>query len=158
MRLGTLFRSSRFRAGALAGLGAVALLLMTLAPVPAATALPSVTVYLSPTCGCCKKWVKHLRDNGFEVKVEEMNDVSPMKNSAGVPSDLWSCHTAVVGGYAIEGHVPAADIKRLLSEHPKILGLSAPGMPSAAPGMDGKPEAYEVIAFGKGGEQVYAKH
>jgi hypothetical protein len=158
MSMKTILRSPRLRAGTLVALGASALLGATFAPAPAASALPAVTVYLSPTCGCCKQWVKHLRDNGFEVKVEEMNDVSPMKTSAGVPSDLWSCHTAIVGGYTIEGHVPAADIKRLLSEHPKILGLSAPGMPGAAPGMDGKPEPYQVIAWGRGGEQVYAKH
>lgn len=127
---------------------------------PAAHAAgPTATVYLSPTCGCCKKWGEHLEANGFTVKLEYMNDVSPMKTDLGVPRGLVSCHTAVVAGYVIEGHVPAGDIQRLLREKPKVVGLSAPGMPGASPGMDTGKEPYEVVAFdAKGGATVWARH
>ncbi len=116
-----------------------------------------VTVYKSPTCGCCAKWVEHLKKNGFTVAVKEMDDVTPIKDSLGVPADLRSCHTAVMGGYVIEGHVPADLVKKVRSDHPKIAGLAVPGMPNDAPGMDGKGDGYKVIAFDKSGKtSVYA--
>ena len=102
----------------------------------------------------------HLRKNGFTVQAEDVNDVGPIKTRHGVPSDLQSCHTAVIGGYVIEGHVPAEDVKRLLREKPAIVGLAAPGMPAGSPGMDvPNSPGYDVIAFEKDGRQrVYARH
>lgn len=118
-----------------------------------------VVVYKSPTCGCCKKWVGHMRENGFTVKTRDMADVTPYKVRYGVTPELASCHTAVVDGYVIEGHVPAADVKRLLRERPKIAGLSAPGMPAGSPGMDTAHDPYDVLSFDKEGNvAVYAKH
>lgn len=118
---------------------------------PAATA---VEVYKSPTCGCCAKWVEHLRTATFAPDVHEMPDVSPVKTKAGVPASLQSCHTALVGGYVIEGHVPADVIRQLLREKPKIAGLAVPGMPIGSPGMEqgSRVDPYEVIAFTKDGK------
>jgi hypothetical protein len=125
---------------------------------PPSTAIKVVN-YKSPTCGCCKNWEAHLRQNGFTVESHDMDDVSPMKTELGVPRNLVSCHTAVIGKYVIEGHVPAADIERLLREQPKIVGLSAPGMPPGAPGMDAGKQPYDVIAFDASGKtSVWAKH
>ena len=124
--------------------------------------LPTITVYKSPTCGCCSKWVDHLEANGFTVKTTDMPDVTPVKQRFGLPGSLASCHTAVVDGYAIEGHVPAADVKRLLEERPDITGLAVPGMPIGSPGMEieGRPvDRYDVIAFDRrGGQEVFASH
>lgn len=116
--------------------------------------LPSVTVYKSPTCGCCKEWVAHLRQNGFPVKTTDMQDVQPMKNRLGVPGMLASCHTAVVDGYVVEGHVPASDVKRLLKQQPDVTGLSVPGMPVGSPGMEmgDRVDPYRVVAFTKTGK------
>jgi len=141
-------------------LGVVAVIAGLAAARPAAHAAgPSVMVYKSPTCGCCKKWMAHLEANGFTVQHEDMADVSPMKDELGVPRKLVSCHTAVVAGYVIEGHVPAEDIQRLLREKPKVVGLSAPGMPGASPGMDAGDDPYEVLAFdSKGATTIWAKH
>jgi hypothetical protein len=119
---------------------------------------PEITVYKSPTCGCCAKWVSHLEENGFEVETSDMANVTPMKQRLGVPQALSSCHTAVVGGYVVEGHVPADLIKRLLDEKPEVVGLAVPGMPTGSPGMEGpNPKSYDVIAFKKdGGQEVFA--
>ena len=118
-----------------------------------------VTVYKSPTCGCCGDWVKHLRAEGFKVEAHDLDDVSPIRRRYGVPGALASCHTAIVGGYAIEGHVPASDIKRLLRERPNVIGLSVPGMVVGSPGMEqGKPEPYETLAFDERGYRVFAQH
>jgi hypothetical protein len=127
----------------------------------AAFASDIVEVWKSRTCGCCTGWVKHMEAAGFEVKTHDVEDVDPVKRAHSVPEPLHSCHTATVGGYVIEGHVPADDVKRLISERPKALGLSVPGMPSDAPGMDmnmGQP--YQVILFGTpdGKPSVYANH
>jgi hypothetical protein len=123
------------------------------------TAGPSITVYHSPTCGCCKKWVDHLKADGFTVKSIEQEDLTDIKSELGVLPKLRSCHTAVVAGYVIEGHVPAADIRRLLTEKPKLTGLTAPGMPQSAPGMDSGKIPYEVLAFdAKGTTTVWARH
>jgi hypothetical protein len=121
--------------------------------------LPAVTAWKNPSCGCCGGWIRHTRSAGFLVTVLDVDDVQPVKDSNGVPDDLRSCHTAVVDGYVVEGHVPAGDIKRLLEERPAAKGLAAPGMPSAAPGMDGPHEPYEVILFGgPGGNTRFASH
>ncbi|PLY12696.1 MAG: CopG family transcriptional regulator [Sedimenticola sp.] len=119
-----------------------------------------VVVYKSPTCGCCKGWVSHLQGNGFFVEVHDQRDMNPVKAELGVPRHLQSCHTAKVGDYVIEGHVPANDIKRLLEEKPAIAGLSAPGMPMGSPGMEGpRKDPYDVLTFQRGGKTtVYSRH
>ena len=121
---------------------------------------PKALVYKSPTCGCCSKWIEHLEKNGFEVEATDVRDVRPIKQANGVPPGLTSCHTAMVGGYFIEGHVPAEDVKRLLEERPEIAGLTVPGMPMGSPGMEGPhPERYRVLAVGRDGKlSVYATH
>jgi hypothetical protein len=116
-----------------------------------------VEVYKDPTCGCCGKWAEHLRRNGFAVNVNNISDVDAFRTKAGVPPRLASCHTALVDGYVVEGHVPAADIRKLLSERPKAVGLTVPGMPAGAPGMDA-PHApgYDVLLFqADGATRVY---
>jgi hypothetical protein len=126
---------------------------------PHTRAPAQITVYHSPTCGCCKKWITYLQANGFAVKSIEQEDLSEIKAVSGVPARLASCHTALVQGYVIEGHVPAADIRRLLSERPKIVGLTAPGMPGAGPGMDIGKDPYDVLAFdARGSTTVWAHH
>ena len=125
----------------------------------AAAPIP-IAVYKTPTCGCCGKWVAYMERNGFKATVTEMPDTSPARTKNGVPARLGSCHTSVVGGYAIEGHVPADDIKRLLREKPDVVGLAAPGMPQGSPGMD-EPDSppYEVLAFDKQGQtRVFSTH
>ena len=119
-----------------------------------------ITVYKSPTCGCCGKWIEHLRMNGFDVRTNDIAAINSVKARYGVPMDMRSCHTAVVEGYVIEGHVPASDIRRLLRERPKVAGLAAPGMPVGAPGMEvGKAQPYSVMSFDKNGSgAVFAKH
>jgi hypothetical protein len=119
-----------------------------------------VTVYKSPTCGCCSKWVRHLEDNGFSVETHDVRDVTPMKRANGIPTQLSSCHTAFVGGYVVEGHVPASDVKRLLAQRPAVSGLAVPGMPEGSPGMEGpNPERYRVLAFDPEGRiEVFSSH
>lgn len=110
-----------------------------------------ITVYKSPTCDCCNKWVKHLKNSGFKVNTVSMFNMKKIKLQEGVPQQLASCHTAMVGNYVIEGHVPANDIKRLLVEMPAIDGLSVPGMPMGSPGMEGSiKDSYNVLTFTKG--------
>ena len=122
----------------------------------------SITVYKDPSCGCCTKWVDHLRANGFAPDVHDRSDMDALKDSLGVPATLRSCHTAVVGKYVIEGHVPAADVKRLLaSKPPKTVGVAVPGMPAGSPGMEvgTRVDRYDVIAFAPGGAtRVFARH
>ncbi len=120
----------------------------------------AVTVYKSPTCGCCSKWVKHLEANGFSVETHDVRDVTPIKLANGVPRGLSSCHTALVEGYVVEGHVPAADVIQLLDERPSIVGLAVPGMPIGSPGMEGpRPERYSVMSFDAEGQvEVFASH
>ncbi len=129
---------------------------------PSQAKATEVMVYKSPWCGCCGQWVEHLRNNGFDVTVRDFEDMDPIKARFGVPSDLESCHTAVIEDYVVEGHVPAADIRRLLAEKPAARGLSAPGMPGNAPGMEGAGgdrEPYTVFLFdGKGARKVFAQH
>jgi len=117
-----------------------------------------ITVYKSSTCGCCKEWVKHLQVNGFSVSAHDVDDVDSVRRTMGVPDTLASCHTAVVGRYVIEGHVPADLIMKLLADKPALLGLAVPGMPSSAPGMDGPKQPYDVIAFERNGNsRLYAQ-
>jgi len=119
------------------------------------TELVPITVYKSPTCKCCNKWVQHLKDDGFKVDTVNKFDMKSIKSQEGVPQQLASCHTAVVGDYIIEGHVPAADIKRLLKEQPAISGLTVPGMPMGSPGMEGpRKDAYNVLTFTKDGDST----
>lgn len=135
--------------------------LSLLAPaVWASDSLPTVDVYKSPTCGCCGKWVEHMKANGFKVVTHETNDVTPHKQRLGVPLAMGSCHTAEVGGYLVEGHVPVADVKRLLAEKPRARGLVSPGMPQSAPGMDNpKRIPYEVLLVrADGSTATYARH
>jgi hypothetical protein len=127
---------------------------------PRPPAVTAMEVYRSPTCGCCGKWVEHVKAAGFSPAVHQVDDVSPVKTKGGVPGDLQSCHTALIGGYVIEGHVPADVIQQLLTEKPNIAGVAVPGMPVGSPGMEQGPrkDPYEVIAFTKDGKRsVYAK-
>ena len=116
-----------------------------------------ITVYKTPTCGCCGKWVDHLRENGFSVVTKTLDNVAPVKSANNLPPGLESCHTGIVDGYVIEGHVPAEVIKRLLEEKPDILGIAVPGMPPGSPGMDvGYTEPYEILSFdAEGKTKVY---
>jgi hypothetical protein len=113
-----------------------------------------MTVYRSPTCGCCKKWVEHVKAHGFAVRDVVRGDMDAVKRELGVPGELQSCHTAVIGGYRIEGHVPAAEIRKVLQTKPPFLGLSVPGMPVGTPGMEmgGRKDAFAVVGFGPGPE------
>ncbi len=114
-----------------------------------------IDVYRSPTCGCCGKWIKHLQENNFIVKDFVTNDVQAIKDKYGVSDNMSSCHTALVNGYVVEGHVPAADIIKLITDKPSVIGISVPGMPVGTPGMDmgGRKDAYSVVSFDK--EQNY---
>ena len=121
---------------------------------------PLVSVYKTPTCGCCGLWVAHMRSNGFELKVQDVEDTTPYRARYGVPEKLQSCHTAVVDGYSIEGHVPAADIRRMLKERPQARGLAVPGMVAGSPGMEGSvSQPYSVLLFTADGKSsVYQSY
>lgn len=109
---------------------------------------PVMQVYKTETCGCCDDWIDHVEDAGFQVESTNLRDLNSKKQELGLPYELASCHTAVIDGYIIEGHVPASDIQRLLQERPEISGLTVPGMPHGSPGMEtGRVDAYEVLAF-----------
>jgi hypothetical protein len=137
----------------------IALLVLLVLPGSAFADAPTVQVYKSPTCGCCVKWIAHLEANGFEVKATDVANVTPIKRENGIPKRLESCHTAFVGGYAIEGHVPAAEIHRLLREKPAVAGLAVPGMPIGSPGMEGpNPEPYDVLSFDSAGRLAVFSH
>jgi hypothetical protein len=131
-------------------------------PIPAANPdLPVVRVWKSPTCGCCRGWVEHMRRAGFKVEVTDLADVAPIKAEHGVAPELQSCHTSLVDGYVVEGHVPAEDIRRLLDERPQIAGLAAPGMPVGSPGMEvgEQRDRYDVVSFDRNGRTtVWASH
>jgi hypothetical protein len=123
-------------------------------------ALPKVTVYKSAYCGCCKAWIRHMEQNGFAVESVDTEELAPLKQKHGVAPALASCHTALVGGYVVEGHVPAAEVKRLLAERPALVGLAVPGMPMGSPGMEGpRTDPYQVLGLQKeGGTQVFARY
>lgn len=119
---------------------------------PAEASGPEITVYKTPTCGCCSNWVDHLRAEGFRVTTHDLPTLTEVKREHGVPDELASCHTAVVDGYSVEGHVPADVIRRLLVERPEVRGIAVPGMPMGSPGMEGPySQAYEVYTFNADG-------
>ena len=122
---------------------------------------PQMTVYKSATCGCCSKWVEHMQANGFDVKAINVDDIDKVKRERGVPADATSCHTAIVNGYIVEGHVPADAVLKVLKEKPAIAGIAVPGMPMGSPGMEipgGQKEAFNIVAFDKAGKtSVYQK-
>lgn len=122
--------------------------------------LPVVEIYKSPQCGCCKFWAEHLQNNGFEVVLHEVDDVPAARKMLGMPDRYGSCHTAKAGQYLIEGHVPAADIKRLFKERPKAIGLAVPSMPPGSPGMESdNPVPYDTLLIEKDGKsRVFARH
>jgi hypothetical protein len=137
--------------------GALAALL--LAAGGAQAALPVIEVYKSASCGCCHLWVEHLRANGFTVKARDVANPTDYREKFGVPDALGSCHTGLVSGYALEGHVPAAEIKRLLAERPKAKGLAVPGMPLGSPGMEGpRQDSYDVLLIQADGRHKVYKH
>jgi hypothetical protein len=145
------------------GTGAALSALLPLASHASTTSAPvTITVYKDPSCGCCTKWVEHLRSAGLKPVVHDRSDMDALKDSLGVPTALRSCHTAVAGRYVIEGHVPAANVKRLVAAAPRgIVGIAAPGMPAGSPGMEvpGRADRYDVIAFAADGTtKLYAHH
>lgn len=144
----SLFRLSSLAAGLLLG-----------AAVQAA-ALPVVEVYKSAYCGCCTAWVEHMQRAGFTVRSHNVEDVPAARQRLGMPEKFGSCHTARIGNYVVEGHVPADDVKRLLAEKPQATGLAAPGMPLGSPGMESsRPQPYDVLLVGRDGRtRVFAKH
>ena len=145
-------------------------LLLTLAATPAALLaanaqanpfkLPTVHVWKSPTCGCCTAWVDHMRTAGFTVNITEVDDTGPTRKRLGMPAKLGSCHTALVGGYVLEGHVPADDVKRLLRTKTAGLGLTVPGMPVGPPGMEMGPrlDPYDVLLVQRDGSTSVFSH
>ena len=140
----------------------VALLMLALlgAGSAAASAAEIVDVYKSPNCGCCGKWIDHMKDAGFEVRTHNVMDVPLARKTLGMPERFGSCHTAKVGGYVVEGHVPAADVQRLLKEKPKAVGIAVPSMPPGSPGMESpRPVPYNTLLVQAGGEtSIFAKH
>ncbi len=129
---------------------------------PASVERPEAVVYKSPTCGCCEGWVEHLEAEGFDVEVQDRTDLNEVKDLFGIPGQLRSCHTAEIGNYLVEGHVPASDIDRLLEENPEVAGIAVPGMPVGSPGMEVPGRAadrYQVLTFdADGGTEVFATH
>ncbi len=122
---------------------------------------PQITVYKTPTCGCCHEWVAHLEAHGFAVIANDVPSTAPYRERYGVPKALGSCHTGVIDGYALEGHVPASEIKRLLAEKPKARGLAVPGMPVGSPGMEvegTRRDAYDVVLFDDAGNRSVYRH
>jgi hypothetical protein len=126
----------------------------------APTTAKEVVVYKNPSCGCCSKWADHLRTNGFAVEVKAVNSMADVKERFGTPWQLESCHTALIDGYVIEGHVPVREINRLLAERPEVKGLAIPGMPAGSPGMEGRyTDPYDVMLFpSDGSTEVYARY
>ncbi len=119
---------------------------------------PAIKIYKEPTCGCCTGWARHLTSAGFSVSIVQIADIEPIKAKLGVPDALATCHTAEIGDYVIEGHVPAPVIRRFLSEKLQAKGLAVPGMPAGSPGMEGRSlETYDVILFGPNGQRTYAR-
>jgi len=123
------------------------------------SAAQEITVYKTPTCGCCGKWVDHLKAAGYEVTVSNLSDLTEIKNLHGVPMTLRTCHTGIVNGYVVEGHVPARFVTRLIEEKPAIAGIAVPGMPIGSPGMEGPyRESYDVVSFDSRGETAVFGH
>ncbi|MBX9615196.1 MAG: DUF411 domain-containing protein [Caulobacteraceae bacterium] len=141
-----------------AALGAAATTACAQTPRPA----PELVVYKSPTCGCCTAWVDHMRAAGFRARIIEQSDLTPIRKARGIPDAMASCHTALIGDYALEGHVPAQDVRRLLAERPEAIGLAVPAMPLGSPGMempDGRKQPFETLLVMRGGAtRVFARH
>lgn len=140
------------------GVGAMA---FTAIPALAANTLPPVEVFKNPSCGCCGAWVDHLKAAGFDVKVTMVDDTSVARKKYGLPDRFGSCHTAVVAGYVVEGHVPAADVKKLLAMKPVAIGIAVPGMPVGSPGMEmgSRKDPYQVLLVDKQGrERVFSSY
>ena len=137
-----------------------ALAVAGLSTLPAFAAGNKLTVFKSPSCGCCQAWATHMQRAGFNVEIVQAEDLSTIKARFGVPRILEACHTATVGSYVIEGHVPAGDVKRLLRERPKAIGLAVPGMPIGSPGMEqgDQREPFKTILFSKTGYYVFGNH
>ena len=139
----------------------VALLLAGLfVPAPLRAAPAAIHVNKDPNCGCCEGWVAHVRQEGFTATVTDTPRLNAVKARLGIPQDLWSCHTAEIDGYVIEGHVPAAAIRRLLTERPQASGLAVPGMPVGSPGMEVEgqpPDEYSVVLYGASGRRDYMR-
>ncbi len=135
-------------------------LLFAKEPIPPVEA--DILVYKSPQCGCCNGWVDHLRENGLSVAVENVDDMGAVKQRLGLPEKLASCHTGLMSGYVVEGHVPVSDLKRLLKEKPDVKGIAVPGMPIGSPGMempDTPPDRYEVVTYTEDGRvRVFSRH
>lgn len=135
---------------------------LSLALSPLSAPAQEIDIHLSPTCGCCKAWVRHLEQAGFTPRVVESRDMAASKRAVGVPDKVQSCHTGIVEGYFVEGHVPAVDIRRLLKERPAALGLAVPDMPVGSPGMEVPgvaPETFETLLVGADGRtRVYGRH
>lgn len=130
-------------------------------PSRAGPTLPRVEVFKSPHCGCCGAWVDHMKAAGFPVKVNLVDDTTAMRQRLGLPDRFGSCHTALVAGYAVEGHVPATEVKRLLAQRPDAIGLAVPGMPPGSPGMEmgSRQDPYDVLLIDKRGrETVFASY
>lgn len=121
--------------------------------------LPTVLVYKTPTCGCCNGWIEHIQAAGFTVDARNVSDIMSVKRDGGVPVSMSSCHTSIVDGYVVEGHVPADQLKRMLAERPDIAGIAVPGMPTGSPGMEGgNAKPYQVLSFTREGQAaVYAE-
>ncbi len=148
-------RRKSWGGAAVVGLAVVGVL-ATRGPAPGQS--PRIVVYKRPECGCCGHWIEHVKDAGFRVSVRNRNDLLDIKDRYGIAPTLTSCHTAVVEGYAVEGHVPADVIQRLLRERPAVTGIAVPGMPAGAPGMEGLVrESYSVVTFDRSGRtRIYA--
>jgi len=138
-----------------------ALVAMLAASATLAFGAEKVEVYKSPTCGCCTEWIGYMKRNGFDVVVHDVRDVMPYRDKFGVPDSMSSCHTALVGGYVVEGHVPAADVRRLLRDKPKATGIAVPGMVQGSPGMEQGQgsDRYNVLLFTRGEwPRTFARH
>ncbi len=154
------FEKSLPRRRALGLIGAGALVLLSPAARLSLKPAAEIKIYTSPYCGCCGSWTKILRKHGYEAKVFKMNDLSRVKRQAKLPANLESCHTAVIDGYFVEGHVPVEAIEKMLAERPRIVGIAVGGMPTGSPGMPGPdPEPYDVVAYTAAGRQdVYMSY
>lgn len=142
--------------GALIGLAAAGVAVLGWLLIDPAAKGMSVELYKSPLCGCCAIYVDYLRDNGFDVRVHDLEDMAPVKRDFGIRPELHSCHTAIIGGYAVEGHVPVEAIHRLLSEKPDIRGIALPGMPDGSPGMPGpKTGRFVIYTISDGAPEVF---
>lgn len=136
----------------------LAVLLTLLAALPAWSAEREVTMWKSPTCGCCEGWAEHMRQSGYKVKSVDVDDIDQIKRAYGIPAPMQSCHTAKVDGYLIEGHVPAEAVDKLLKEKPRTRGIASPGMPMGSPGMGGPKEENVIHTFGPEGSKVFGRY